>query len=128
MRNTVLVVAVLAGLVYAIFHEYPDEPDTALVRSNPEPRVTIQPVSDEMEREVAEEMAPRSTFGGYPCADDCSAHIAGFQWAEEHSIRDPDSCEGYTGAFIEGCRVYADSRAEDEAVSALAPELRVAQR
>lgn len=118
----------LTGLVYALFHVYPDETDTPLARSIPEPNIVLQPASYEVERDASEETAPRATFGGYPCADDCSAHIAGFQWAEERSIRDPDSCEGDTGAFIEGCRVYAESRAEDEAVSALAPELRVAQR
>ena len=56
--------------------------------------------------------APQPTFGGYPCpSGDCSEDKAGFQWAEGNAIADPDDCTGNSGAFIEGCRVYAQQRA-----------------
>jgi hypothetical protein len=55
--------------------------------------------------------APVPTFGGYPCSGDCSDDKAGYRWAEQNGITDPDSCTGNTGAFIEGCRVYARQRA-----------------
>lgn len=54
---------------------------------------------------------PLPTFGGYPChTDDCAEDKAGYRWAEENGITNPDSCTGKTGAFIEGCRVYARRR------------------
>ena len=52
--------------------------------------------------------ARRVEFGGYPCHDDkCSDDWAGYRWAQANRIADPDDCTGRTGAFIEGCRVYA---------------------
>lgn len=50
----------------------------------------------------------RVEFGGYPCRDDkCTDDWAGYRWAQANRIADPDDCTGKTGAFIEGCRVYA---------------------
>lgn len=49
----------------------------------------------------------RLAFGGYPCSGDCSDDMAGYRWAEENAVVDPDDCTGKTGSFIEGCRVYA---------------------
>ena len=48
-----------------------------------------------------------TTFMGYQCTDDCSGHEAGYQWAEEHDIDDPDDCDGNSESFIEGCQAYA---------------------
>ncbi len=50
---------------------------------------------------------PIPKFGGYPCSGDCTDDKAGYRWAEQNGITDPDSCTGNTGEFIEGCRVYA---------------------
>ena len=55
---------------------------------------------------------PAPEFGGYPCLGDCSDDKAGYRWAEQNGITDPDSCTGNTGTFIEGCRVYARQRAD----------------
>ena len=49
----------------------------------------------------------RLTFHGYDCSDDCSGHQAGYDWAEEHDITDPDDCGGNSDSFIEGCKAYA---------------------
>ena len=49
-----------------------------------------------------------STFGGYGCTDDCSGHEAGYAWAEENGIDDPDTCGGNSQSFEEGCRAYAE--------------------
>ncbi len=54
---------------------------------------------------------PPSTFGEYPCRRDCSEDKAGYRWAQDESITDPDDCTGKTGAFIEGCRVFAEQQA-----------------
>ena len=51
------------------------------------------------------------TFGGNPCTDDCSGHEAGYAWAEENGIDDPDSCGGNSQSFIEGCQTYAEEYA-----------------
>jgi len=49
-----------------------------------------------------------SFFHGYRCTDDCSGHEAGYKWAEEHDIDDPEKCGGRSQSFIEGCRSWAD--------------------
>ena len=46
------------------------------------------------------------TFAGYRCTVDCSGHQAGYDWAEEHDIHDPEECGGNSQSFIEGCRSY----------------------
>lgn len=67
---------------------------------------------------VADISTPQTapSFGGYTCTDDCSGHEAGYAWAEEHDIVDPDDCGGRSESFIEGCQAYAeDYQAESEA-------------
>lgn len=55
---------------------------------------------------------PPVEFHGYPCTVDCSGHEAGYAWAEEHDIDDPDDCDGNSDSFIEGCRAYAEEQVE----------------
>ncbi len=50
------------------------------------------------------------TFKGNACTDDCSGHEAGYNWAEEKGITDPDDCGGKSDSFIEGCRSYAEEQ------------------
>lgn len=50
----------------------------------------------------------RGSFEGYGCTVDCSGHEAGYAWAEEKGITDPDHCGGKSWSFIEGCRAYAE--------------------
>ena len=65
----------------------------------------------------AQAPAPLPAFGGYPCiSSDCSEDKAGFRWAEDNAIADPDDCTGKTAAFIEGCRVFAQ-RAPHRAIT-----------
>jgi hypothetical protein len=52
------------------------------------------------------------TFHGYDCTVDCSGHEAGYQWAEQHGISDPDDCSGDSQSFVEGCRAYAKEQRE----------------
>ncbi len=49
-------------------------------------------------------------FKGYECTVDCSGHEAGYQWAEEKGIDDPEDCGGNSESFIEGCRAYAEEQ------------------
>jgi|YNPMSStandDraft_1061717.scaffolds.fasta_scaffold23882_2 hypothetical protein len=53
------------------------------------------------------------TFHGYICTEDCSGHEAGYEWAEEHDITDPDDCGGNSQSFIEGCQAYAEENSDD---------------
>jgi hypothetical protein len=46
--------------------------------------------------------------GSYGCTVDCSGHDAGYRWAEQNDIDDPDDCYGNSQSFIEGCREYAE--------------------
>ena len=47
-------------------------------------------------------------FSTYGCTEDCSGHEAGYAWAAENGIDDPDDCRGNSWSFEEGCRVYAE--------------------
>lgn len=49
-------------------------------------------------------------FNGYICTIDCSGHEAGYQWAEDNDIDDPDDCTGNSNSFIEGCRSYVEEQ------------------
>lgn len=52
----------------------------------------------------------RGTFDGVGCTVDCGGHEAGYAWAEEHGIDDPDQCGGNSWSFIEGCQSYAEEQ------------------
>lgn len=54
----------------------------------------------------------RGRFEGYGCTQDCSGHEAGYAWAEDKGIADPDDCGGKSWSFIEGCRAYAEQASE----------------
>jgi len=88
--------------------------------SEPSPAVHSQPAaennedrdSDSEDEDFAEngddgDSVPRY-FHGHRCTIDCSGHEAGYEWAEEHDIHDPDECGGNSESFIEGCRTYAE--------------------
>lgn len=49
-----------------------------------------------------------SLRGSGECIDDCSGHEAGFQWAEENNVTDPENCGGRSDSFIAGCQAYAE--------------------
>jgi hypothetical protein len=48
------------------------------------------------------------SFDGQGCTQDCGGHEAGYAWAEEKGITDPNQCGGKSWSFIEGCRAYAE--------------------
>ncbi len=54
------------------------------------------------------------TFGDYGCTVDCSGHEAGYEWADDNDINDPDDCGGNNWSFIEGCQAYAEEQEEAE--------------
>lgn len=52
----------------------------------------------------------RGSYGGYGCTVDCSGHEAGYTWAMERGIDDPDNCGGNSWSFEEGCRAFAEEQ------------------
>lgn len=55
------------------------------------------------------------TSDNWSCTEDCSGHEAGYEWASEQGITDPDDCGGNSDSFIEGCEAYANEyQMEDE--------------
>src|SRR5262249_10963900 len=56
-------------------------------------------------------------FQGYECTVDCSGHEAGYNWAAEHGITDPDDCGGNSQSFIEGCQAFAEENASGDVYS-----------
>lgn len=94
--------------------------------ATPSPRstsATDSASSDSHESEVADDDTgddkedsdtEAEDFHGYRCTVDCSGHEAGYRWAEEHEIHDPDDCGGKSESFIEGCRAWAEENPADE--------------
>ena len=54
------------------------------------------------------------SYAGEGCTVDCSGHDAGYEWAEEKSITDPDDCGGNSWSFEEGCRAYAEAQSDED--------------
>lgn len=52
-------------------------------------------------------------FSGSPCMDNCSGHEAGYEWAEQHGVADPNECGGDSNSFFEGCMAYAQEQRQD---------------
>lgn len=49
----------------------------------------------------------RIMFGPYFCEDDCSGHVAGWEWARDHRAKSTEQCSGSgSTSFLEGCRFY----------------------
>jgi hypothetical protein len=83
-------------------------------RSSPRSELeATEPDGDESQAEDVdenkdEEDSDAGYFHGHRCTVDCSGHEAGYEWAEEHDIHDPDECGGKSQSFIEGCRAWAE--------------------
>ncbi len=48
------------------------------------------------------------TSDNWECTSDCSGHDAGYEWASENGIEDPNECGGNSVSLIEGCEAYAN--------------------
>lgn len=55
---------------------------------------------------AARQQADGRQFHGYTCTQDCSGHIAGYEWAERNGIRNRNQCDGQSQSFIEGCWAF----------------------
>jgi hypothetical protein len=55
---------------------------------------------------TAEDKEAGLTFHGYACTQSCQGHEAGYNWAADHDITDPDDCPidpHNSHSFTEGC-------------------------
>ncbi len=57
------------------------------------------------------------SFSGSRCAQDCSGHEAGYYWAADNDISDPNDCTGDSQTFVEGCQEYVEERRESSSKS-----------
>lgn len=76
-------------------------------------RFLAQEYAEELEAEEDDEdtlMVTQQTFMGRPCTIDCSGHEAGYRWAEENGIDDPNECDGNSNSFNEGCQSYVEEQ------------------
>ncbi|KAA3448042.1 hypothetical protein C7I87_24195 [Mesorhizobium sp. SARCC-RB16n] len=55
----------------------------------------------------------QETFHGYDCTDDCSGHVAGYDWAARKDITDERDCDGDSLSFNEGCQAYVEEHADN---------------
>ncbi len=106
-------IVILAGW-YLLFNQHPAQNNKSSVYIEPtvlidHPRIST-PSSINIDPPTytdTTDYAPL-TFHGYTCTQDCSGHEAGYNWAENKGITDPDDCGGNSNSFIEGCRSYAE--------------------
>lgn len=40
----------------------------------------------------------------WDCSEDCSGHIAGWEWADRNAVTEPEECRNHSRSFEEGCR------------------------
>lgn len=90
----------LAGFIFLIYLFSNDRKEPA----------SYQPDTLSNDSVPSQTYTPSRSFGGYPCIGDCSGHEAGYNWAEENGIDDPDDCDGNSDSFIEGCQSYAEEQ------------------
>ena len=111
MKNWLTWALIIAALLYALWFRPGPQQQPVELPGGPVPLQDNRAVPYDKPAPPPQPSEPAPTFGGYPCSGDCSEDKAGYRWAEQHGITDPDACTGNTGAFIDGCRVYARQRA-----------------
>jgi hypothetical protein len=107
---------VLVGCLLYVYNEYdaePAAPDAAPVSFAPAPEIVYE---NDDEPGFRRAPVPHLQFAEYPCDGNCSEHLAGYDWARDSGISDPDNCEGPSAPFIEGCRVFVEEKADTVAL------------
>ena len=108
LNKIVMPIALVGCVFYALNQSEQDTQDSAV---GP---VTLNPIVVSFSAAAMPESTPDDgpylRFGEYPCAGDCSEHLAGYTWAQDSGISDPDNCDGQSAQFIEGCRVFVEER------------------
>ena len=61
-------------------------------------------------------MTGRWFYKGRTCLDDCSGHIAGYEWAKKRDFLDYEECSTGNSSFDEGCELYVIEARIDEGI------------
>lgn len=120
MRKSWVFFGLLAALVVFLqYNEYQKKQAREQKRAERKAACLISPsCQDDIARRDSELYTGRVTrskfgryyFNGKACTDDCSGHVAGFNWAEERGISKEAGCEdGKSISFIEGCEAYVEA-------------------
>lgn len=92
------------------------KPEESAVVSAPTPSSSASYATEDRAEEAAEEAVAGTTYADqgrpYGCTEDCSGHDAGYEWAQNNDMTDPDDCGGNSQSFVEGCRAYGEAYQE----------------
>lgn len=116
-------VGAIVGIVLlaAVAHQCSKEPSAVTADWDAQDAATAE-VADRAEDAAADAVAG-TTYADqgapYGCTDDCGGHNAGYAWAEQNDLTDPDECGGNSASFVEGCRAYGEAyeEAREEALA-----------
>lgn len=97
----------VAGLLFVLWIQLSPQQQPVELPRDSAPLQDNRTIPDDQLPPPPQVSRPAPRFGGYACIGDCSEDKAGYRWAEQNGITDPDACTGKSGSFIEGCRVYA---------------------
>lgn len=111
IATVLLVVVILQGLLSPHYAETEEStPESAATTASPYQKTILSPPRPQ---QLISDYAPATpntaaaTFMGRPCPRlDCASELAGYHWAQENRISDPDNCAGSSGEFVAGCRLY----------------------
>jgi len=102
MRKTIFV-SLIACLAAPDAGQQDNTPDSSGDRSSSPAETARESAIEELQDQTYEDV-----MGTDECTEDCSGHNAGWEWAKEHEIFDPDNCGGNSDSFIEGCKAYGE--------------------
>lgn len=111
IATVLLVVVILQGLLSSPNAESGESPtESAAATASPYQKTVVSPLQSQ---QLISDSGPATlntaatTFMGRPCPRlDCASELAGYHWAQENRISDPDDCAGSSGEFVAGCRLY----------------------
>jgi len=82
-------------------------------RNPPAPSQARAPHAVAAEAQAATSADELLAPGDEPCTENCAGHEAGYQWAEQKGIVDPNDCGGDSDSFVEGCMAYTGEQRQD---------------
>jgi hypothetical protein len=104
MKDTIIGGVIFAGVLgFAALSIFIPPEDTATPPTQQVQSVETAPT----ETLTAQESDYVAENGTSDCTSDCSGHDAGYEWAEEKGICDPEFDGGNSESFAEGVREYA---------------------
>jgi hypothetical protein len=73
------------------------------------------PLPEPTEAEIPEmPEIPSVSISSDECGEDCDDFDVGYAWAAQSEVDDSDDCPERSERFLEGCKAYVDSRAEED--------------